>query len=81
MSVCGYVHVRTWRPEALDPLELELEAVVSHQTCMLGCDLRSSVRACVFITAEPFMYVSVYGYIHGSAVPVEVRRGRWGPWS
>lgn len=65
----------------MNPLELELEAVVSHQAWVLGCDLRYSVRACVLITTEPFTYVSMYGYVHRSAVPVEVKRGHWVPWS
>lgn len=61
----------------MNSLELQLEAGVSHQTWVLGCDL----RLCVLITAEPFTYVFMFGYVHRSAVPVEVRRGHWVPWS
>lgn len=34
VSVHGYRHVSAgaWKPEANDPLELELQEVVSHQT-------------------------------------------------
>lgn len=41
----GFVYTRTgWRPEALDPLKLELKVFVSCLTWMLGNKLRSSAR-------------------------------------
>lgn len=36
-----------------DPLELELQAFVSHQMWGLGTELESSGRATVFLTIEP----------------------------
>lgn len=46
MNVCEYMCVQyLWRPDASDPLGMELQAFVSHPTCLLGMKLRSSGRA------------------------------------
>lgn len=48
--------VCTGRSEALDPLELESEAVVSHPTWMLGIKLSSSARVVSTLTAKPSLH-------------------------
>ena len=45
--VCPYDCRYLQRPETSDPLELELEAVVSHLQRVLGTGLWFSTRACV----------------------------------
>lgn len=46
----------TGRSEALDPLELESEAVVSHPTWVLGIKLLSSARVVSTLTAKPSLH-------------------------
>lgn len=46
----------TGRSEALDPLELESEAVVSHPAWVLGIKLLPSARVVSTLTAKPSLH-------------------------
>lgn len=44
LCVCTWIQV-SWRPKALDPLELEIQMVISHPLWVLRTKFKSSARA------------------------------------